>query len=91
MDVQQAVDNFVGALKHCENLVAVHRAAGNGGRGRRDQETSLNRGTIVMAVATWQAFVQDLALALHDAAQAELQTGPYPRNLDTGFMRLVGW
>lgn len=74
MDVQKAVDNFVGAFEHCQNLVEVHRAAGSGGRGRRNQETSLNRGTIVMAVATWQAFVQDLALALRDAAQTELQT-----------------
>lgn len=74
MDIQTAVDNFVAGLGHCQNLVAVHRAAGNGGPGRRGPETSVNRGIIVMAVATWQAFVQDLALALRDAAHTELQS-----------------
>jgi hypothetical protein len=73
MDMQEAVDNFAKAMSHCDNLIKAHRAAGHGGRGRRTTETSLNRGTIVLAVATWQAFVQDAAAALRDAALAELQ------------------
>ncbi|EWM68860.1 MULTISPECIES: hypothetical protein [unclassified Micromonospora] len=74
MDVQEAVDNFVKALEHCDNLSLIHRAVGHGGPGRRTTETSLNRGTIVLAVATWQAFVQDIAKALRDATLTELQS-----------------
>ncbi|MEU8934784.1 hypothetical protein AB0D30_33470 [Streptomyces sp. NPDC048409] len=75
MDVQTAVGNYANAIKHCKNLETVHRAAGNGGRGRRDAETSINRGSIVMAVAAWQAFVQDLATALRDATFSEVGEG----------------
>jgi hypothetical protein len=73
MDMQEAVDNFAKAMSHCDNLIKVHKAAGTGGRGRRTMETSVNRGTIVLAVAAWQAFVQDAAKALRDAALDELQ------------------
>ena len=59
-------------MAHCDNLVHVHRAAGDGGVGRRTEETSVNRRTIVLAVAAWQAFVQDIAKALSDQALAEL-------------------
>lgn len=72
MDVQTAVDNYERAMGHCDNLVHVHRAAGDGGVGRRIEETSVNRGTIVLAVAAWQAFVQDIAKALSDRALAEV-------------------
>ncbi|MGW2586689.1 hypothetical protein ACWCYZ_36265 [Streptomyces virginiae] len=72
MDVQTAVGNYANAIKHCKNLEKAHRAAGNGGRGRRDAETSINRGAIVMTVAAWQAFVQDLATALRDATFTEM-------------------
>ncbi|MFJ5668495.1 hypothetical protein ACIQAR_22665 [Micromonospora chalcea] len=74
MNVQGAVDNFAVSIAHCDNLSLVHRAVGHGGPGRRTTETSLNRGTIVLAVATWQAFVQDVAIALQDATLAQLAT-----------------
>ena len=73
MDVQQAVDNFDLALKHCDNIVGVHRAHGGPARGRRVQEVSLDRAVIVLAVAAWQAAVQDLTTALLDTAKP---TGP---------------
>jgi hypothetical protein len=76
MDMQEAVDNFSKAMSHCNNLIKVHKAAGHGGRGRRTTETSLNRGTVVLAVATWQAFVQDAAMAMRDAALGELKAAP---------------
>jgi hypothetical protein len=66
MDMQEAVENFANAMTHCDNLINVHKAARNGGRGRRTAETSVNRGTIVLAVAAWQVFVQDAAMALRD-------------------------
>ncbi|MEU6208048.1 hypothetical protein ABZ814_31250 [Micromonospora musae] len=55
VNVQEAVDNFVKALEHCQNIIRVHRASGGSGQGRRTDETSLNRGAVVLAVATWQA------------------------------------
>ncbi|MFE1380532.1 hypothetical protein ACFW6S_16470 [Streptomyces sp. NPDC058740] len=81
MDIQQAIDNYIAAMKHCDNLIATHRAAGSGGRGRRTTETSTNRGTIVLAVAAWQAFIQDIAIAMRDEALAELNTVPHARLL----------
>ncbi|MET8909506.1 hypothetical protein [Micromonospora sp. NPDC004551] len=86
MNVQDTVRNFVMALEHCQNMLVVHRAVGDGGRGRRVEETSLNRGVVVFAAATWQAFVQDLAMALRDATLLQLQAATAPPLL-TGAMR----
>lgn len=73
MDVQRAVSNFDLALKHCDNIIAVHRSHGGPSRGRRIQEVSLDRAVIVLAVAAWQAAVQDMTTALLDTAKP---TGP---------------
>lgn len=51
---------FKTAMQHCDNLVSVHQRAGGTGKGRRHEETSLNRAIIVIAIASWQALVQDL-------------------------------
>jgi hypothetical protein len=75
VDVQRAIDNFDTALVHCDNIVQVHRAHGGGARGRRTIETSLDRAVIVLAVAAWQAAVQDLTSAILDTARP---TGPTP-------------
>jgi hypothetical protein len=66
MDLQQAVDNFERATQHCDNLVVVHRGHGGAAQGRRDKEVSINRAVIVLAVASWQALVQDYATACID-------------------------
>lgn len=63
MDLKQAAANFRRAIRHADNLVAVHRRAGTGGRGRRTEEVSINRAVVVITVATWQAAVQDMTLA----------------------------
>jgi hypothetical protein len=44
----------------------VHRGHGGPARGRRDEEVSINRAVVVLAVASWQAVVQDFALACID-------------------------
>ena len=50
---------FDNAMTHCDNLVKIDQRAG-GGRGRtRMVESSVNRAVIVLAIASWQAFVQD--------------------------------
>lgn len=68
MDLQDAVDNFRRAITHCDNLVAVHRGYGTGSVGRRTEEVSLDRAVVVVAVAAWQAAVQDLTSATLDIA-----------------------
>lgn len=51
---------FERAMQHCDNLVLVHQRAGTGSRGRRRVETSVNRAVVVIAIASWQAVVQDM-------------------------------
>jgi hypothetical protein len=66
MDLNEAAANFDRATRHCDNLIAVHRGHGGPGRGRRDEEVSINRAVVVLCVASWQAVVQDYALACVD-------------------------
>jgi hypothetical protein len=66
MDVEEAVGNFRRTTRHCDNVIAVHRGYGGGERGRRAEEMSLNRAVIVLAVASWQAVIQDYTLACLD-------------------------
>lgn len=51
---------FDRAMDHCDNLVLVHQRSGTGTRGRRRVETSVNRAVVVIAIASWQAVVQDM-------------------------------
>lgn len=62
-------DNYRRGIRHAENLVVVHRRAGSGVRGRRKEEVSINRAIVVIAVATWQAAVQDMASACLDESK----------------------
>jgi hypothetical protein len=66
VDLDDAAANFGRAMRHCDNLVTVHRGHGGAGPGRRAAEISVNRAIVVIAVASWQAVVQDLALACID-------------------------
>lgn len=68
MDLDQAAANFRRAIAHANNLIEVHRRAGTGGRGRRTEEVSINRAVVVITVATWQAAVQDMTLAVLDTS-----------------------
>ena len=64
---------------HATNLVTAHRLLGDAvpdpqdpnytaaRRGRRVGEVSLNRGIVVMTVAAWQAYVEELARTLFEA------------------------
>lgn len=67
-------------MQHCDNLIEIHRAPDKG-QGRRTTETSINRGTIVLAVAAWQAFIQDIAMVLRDELVAEAKNAPGARLL----------
>lgn len=73
---------FDDAMKHCDNLVEVHQQVGSAGRGRRI-ETSVNRAVVVMAVASWQAVVQDMTVFMLDHGM------PDPSDPNYAFARLV--
>lgn len=66
---------YLANITHAHNLVAVHRKAGldaqgKSPRGKRGAQTSVNRAIVLMAVATWQATVQDLTLAAFEYTQS---------------------
>lgn len=69
MDLQDTASRYHSAMKHCDNLVQVHRDHGGPAQGRRDEEVSINRAVIVVTVAAWQAVIQDMAIAAVDAGQ----------------------
>jgi len=78
MDLATAAENFKRSIVHCDNLVTVHRRAGTGDRGRRTEEVSINRAVVVIAVATWQAAIQDMTLACLDMSSPKASTESYP-------------
>lgn len=59
---------FDEATVDSQNLVDIHRAL-NQGRGRRFREVTINRAIVVLTVAAWQAFVEDLAEAVLDTIE----------------------
>ena len=75
MDLFEAFDNFQRATSHCDNLIEVHRGYGGPAQGRRDKEVSVNRAVVVIAVASWQAVIQDYTLACIDLS-APVPNGP---------------
>lgn len=84
MAVQAAADAFGRSIQHCHNLISIHQER-NAGQGRRHREVSLNRATIVLAVATWQTLVQDLTTGALDAAKP----GANATVAETGAYRLI--
>ena len=89
MDLEEAAANFARSTLHCVNLIEVHHTHGANKRGFRSKEPSLNRAVIVLAVASWQAVVQDLSRACIDMstppASSLLSPGAY--GLLTGRLR----
>lgn len=61
---------------HCDNLLEIpHRAGGGLGRGSM-VESSVNRAVIVLAIASWQAFVQDTVKFILDRRMPESARPP---------------
>lgn len=74
---------FDNAMVHCDNLLSIDQRAG-GGRGRtRMVESSVNRAVVVLAIASWQAFVQDATRLLLDRRM------PQQADQNYGFARLI--
>lgn len=63
-----AAAEFQAAMDDPRNLVEIHKDL-NPRRGRRYRETTLNRAMVVLTVAAWQAYVQDLTRAILDTIQ----------------------
>jgi hypothetical protein len=70
-------------MLHCDNLVLVRQRSGIGQRGRRRIETSVNRAIVVIAIASWQAVVQDMTRFLLDRSR------PQPTEPNYGGARLI--
>lgn len=63
LQTQAALDEFDAAMGDPQNLIEIHRSLTQG-RGRRFREVTINRAIVVLTVAAWQAFVEDLADAI---------------------------
>lgn len=74
---------FKRAMEHCDNLVLVHERSGTGQRGRSRIETSVNRAIVVIAIASWQAVVQDMTRFLLDSSM------PTPTDPNYGLAKLI--
>lgn len=86
MDLQEALDNFRSAIEHCDNLLDIHKTHGGSNRGVRMKEPSLNRAVVVLAVAAWQAAVQDAARSCIDlGAPTNPPQAVITYKLQTGF------
>jgi hypothetical protein len=62
-ETNAAWGEFDRAMGDPRNLVAIHRGL-NPNRGRRWAEPTINRGIIILTIAAWQAFVEDLAIGI---------------------------
>lgn len=76
VNLDEVASRYRSGMVHADNLVALHHRAGNGLRGKRYREMSLNRAVVVTAVATWQAAVQGLVNAILDSGGQVPQADP---------------
>jgi len=90
VDVIEAAKRFSTALSYCEDVIAVHRRAGTGLPGRRDEETTLNRAVVVMAAAAWQVAVENLVLSALDLSAVHAAAHP-PATLAAYDGTVRGW
>jgi hypothetical protein len=80
------VDTFALNMAEIERLVDIHKKLGGGGPGRRHNLEVLNRSALVLLVACWEAFVEDLAA---QAFQALLDGAPEPDVFPAGVLTLA--
>lgn len=71
MDLADAAATFVRGMRRCDDLEQVHGQSGGQNRGRRWREVSINPAIVVLAVAAWQAAVQDMTLVCVESARPE--------------------
>jgi hypothetical protein len=63
---------FESAMQDARNLVEIHRRLNpQNKRGRRSLEAALNRSVVVLAVAAWQAQVEEIAARLLESLRPD--------------------
>jgi hypothetical protein len=73
---------FEAAMIHCDNLLEIPHKAG-GGRGYEAMlKSSANRAVVVLAIASWQAFVQDTVIFILNYRGLESVRPKVDRELD---------
>ena len=80
MDLQSMASNFMRGMGGCDDLEKVHGQSGGSAPGRRWHENSINPAIVVLAIAAWQALVQDMAAVCVEAARPD---GDSPLSLST--------
>ncbi len=65
---------FMSNLDHVNELVAIHEKLSGNSAGRRRDTNSLNRAAIVMLCASWESFVEALAVAGFEAILNKAET-----------------
>jgi len=55
------IENMISNVSEVDRLVAIHNELTGGGPGRRFDVAILNKSGIVLLVACWEAYVEDLA------------------------------
>jgi hypothetical protein len=76
--IEIAEYEFIRAMADSRNLIAIHRDL-NQGAGRRVREVSINRAVVVLTVAAWQAYAQDLLSCILDVIEIERGDEGYER------------
>ncbi len=71
---------FETAIGDARDLTSIHRSLSKEKRGRRRKEIALNRSVVFVAVAAWQAQVEDVAQSLLDSLEVStMNTTPLQR------------
>ena len=60
---QPPLKQFLQNLAEVERLLEIHSQVAGAGRGRKHNVEVLNKSAIVLLVACWEAFIEDLAAA----------------------------
>ncbi len=58
---ERHLENFKGNLQDVVRLIEIHRALAGDRQGRRYRLECLNKSAIVLILATWESFIEDLA------------------------------
>lgn len=81
--------SFESLLDNARSLIDIHGRLGKG-RGRRHGEMALNRGAVVLAIAAWQTFVEQLARTILEILEAESGRDPKYRLIRAEVLRYIG-
>lgn len=89
--VRKPIQNFKDNIKEVETLLAIHEALTGEKPGRRDYYVAvLNRSGVVLLVACWEVFIEDLADKTFSALLAKAQNPSYfPKEVQKLFVKYI--